>query len=399
MKMDIGIVGGSIAGTALADRLLPAGHRVTVLERSSSDLDDRGLGIAMDPAVARTLGEDFGIPITRRTVLDRNGVVRWQRSLAKRTVRWSAVHHALASRVPHEVVEHGTTVHRVGSEQDRAWVETNQGIRRDFDLVVGADGIGSQVRNVVDPGFDPEYLGYVAIRGLVSIDRLPVEASPILDTLVDGSMLNSYLDRSHVVAYPIESPSGEILVNWMWYRNTTAEQLDDLLETGGGETRRWSLPPGGIPQEHLRTIRREATESMADSMSSILLASDSWSLQAIHGGIASGGSSDRLILIGDAARIAIPHVGAGTSLAITDARTLAEAIDGVGDDFEERLARWAVVRRGETEQTMAFGRDLGRFLQFSGTDWTTWSSEDFDRWWTELLAGRRLYFESSQGES
>ena len=33
MKMDIGIVGGSIAGTALADRLLQAGHRVAVLER------------------------------------------------------------------------------------------------------------------------------------------------------------------------------------------------------------------------------------------------------------------------------------------------------------------------------------------------------------------------------
>ena len=44
---------------------------------------------------------------------------------------------------------------------------------------------------------------------------------------------------------------------------------------------------------------------------------------------------------------------------------------------------------------MDFGRDLGRYLQFDGADWTTWTEEDFDRWWTGLLGGRRMYFESS----
>ena len=395
MKMSIGIVGGSIAGTALADRLVHAGHRVAVLERSPSDLEGRGLGIAMDPVVAGSLGQDLGTPIVRRTVFDRNGVVRWRRSLAKRTVRWSAVHHALASHVPDEVVVHGTAIDRVGSDPGGAWMETRQGARRDFDLVVGADGIGSRVRSVVDPGFVPEYLGYVAIRGVTSVDRLPAGAGPVLDALLDGSLVNVYLDRSHVVAYPIQSPTGGRLVNWMWYRNTGVDQLDDLLETGGQVIRRWSLPPGDIPQKHLSIFRAEATEWMAESMASIILAGDDWSLQAIHGGIASVVVSGRLVLIGDAARIAIPHVGAGTSMAITDARTLAEAIEGGDEDLEPRLARWADRRRGETGQTLAFGRELGRFLQFSGTDWTTWSTEDFDRWWDGLLAGRRLYFESS----
>ena len=82
-------------------------------------------------------------------------------------------------------------------------------------------------------------------------------------------------------------------------------------------------------------------------------------------------------------------------MAIMDARSLAETIDATADGLDQRLDRWAGSRRRETGEAMAFGRDLGRSLQGSGTDWTTWSSEDFDRWWAELRAGRRLYFESS----
>ena len=393
--MNIGIVGGSIAGTALGDRLLQSGHRVEILERSASDLEDRGLGIAMDPSVAGTLGVDFGIPIHQRVVFDRTGVVRWRQALSKRTVRWSAVHEVLASKLPEGIVERGTNVLEVGHEDDLGWVRTESGNRQAFDLVVGADGIGSRVREAVDPGFKPEFLGYVAIRGLIPVEALPLEAGPVREVLLDGALVNGYLDRSHVVAYPIESPSGGLLVNWMWYRNTTMDDLDGLLGTGKPAAHRWSLPPGGIPAAHLEHFRREVSESMPASMSSILRSTDSWSLQAIHGGIASRAVSGRLVLIGDANRIAIPHVGAGTSMAITDARSLAAAIDGSDGDLDRRLAGWADVRRGETGDAMSFGRDLGRFLQFSRTEWAAWSSDDYDRWWTELRAGRRLYFESS----
>ena len=91
----------------------------------------------------------------------------------------------------------------------------------------------------------------------------------------------------------------------------------------------------------------------------------------------------------------IPHVGAGTSLAIMDAWTLADAIEGSKEGLPDRLGEWDAARRAETSGVMDFGRDLGRYLQFDGADWTTWTEEDFDRWWTGLLGGRRMYFESS----
>ena len=396
MRRNIGIVGGSIAGSALAERLLRGGHRIEVFERSSSDLEDRGLGIAMDPSVAGTLGKDFGTPLERRVVFDRNGVVRWTKRLSKRTVRWNAVHHALSATLPDGIVRRGASVREAGGDGDAAWLRTEAGDRHDFDLVIGADGIGSRVREMVDPGFRTDFLGYVAIRGLVRIDELPPEAGPVCEAMLEDSMVNAYLDRSHVVAYPIESASGEAMVNWMWYRNTTIDDLEGLVGSDADGTPRRSLPPGGIPADHLETFRGEASGSMAASMSSILLSSDSWSLQAIHAGTASTAVAGRLVLIGDAARIAIPHVGAGTSMAIVDARSLAEAIDGADADLDRRLERWAETRRGETEEAISFGRDLGRFLQCSGTDWTTWSSDDYERWWSGLLDDRRLYFESAQ---
>ena len=44
-KLKIGIIGGSITGCCAAVLLSRMGHEVTVLERSESELRDRGAGI------------------------------------------------------------------------------------------------------------------------------------------------------------------------------------------------------------------------------------------------------------------------------------------------------------------------------------------------------------------
>ena len=45
--LNIGIVGGSLSACALAPMLLRGGAHVTIFERSSGNLDDRGVGLAM----------------------------------------------------------------------------------------------------------------------------------------------------------------------------------------------------------------------------------------------------------------------------------------------------------------------------------------------------------------
>ncbi|MEE2971552.1 MAG: FAD-dependent monooxygenase, partial [Planctomycetota bacterium] len=147
--------------------------------------------------------------------------------------------------------------------------------------------------------------------------------------------------------------------------------------------------------ERRETTRAESASAMPASLAAIVAATSSLSVQAIFGGSTHRRVVDRLVLVGDAACLAIPHVGAGTSLAISDARRLAEAIEGDLGTLDRRLERWDEARRTATGEVMDVGRELGRFLQLSGTGWTLWTESDFDGWWTRLRGDRRMYFESS----
>jgi 2-polyprenyl-6-methoxyphenol hydroxylase-like FAD-dependent oxidoreductase len=55
--VNVGIVGGSLAGCAAAIALGRAGCEVSVYERSRGALEDRGAGIGMPLALLRTLVE------------------------------------------------------------------------------------------------------------------------------------------------------------------------------------------------------------------------------------------------------------------------------------------------------------------------------------------------------
>ena len=128
-------------------------------------------------------------------------------------------------------------------------------------------------------------------------------------------------------------------------------------------------------------------------MASIVQATDELSIQAIFTGNASSFHSGRMVLIGDAARIAIPHIGAGTSMAIRDAMDLAESIHHADGDLENSLEAWAMMRRTSTIGSIEFGCELGHELQFSNRDWQAWSTDDFDKWWNDLVGDRSLYFQ------
>ena len=53
----IGIIGGSIAGCAMAIELARIGCEVTVLERAGEELKDRGVGIGTTPSILEKLIE------------------------------------------------------------------------------------------------------------------------------------------------------------------------------------------------------------------------------------------------------------------------------------------------------------------------------------------------------
>src|SRR5678816_1549587 len=73
----------------------------------------------------------------------------------------------------------------------------------------------------------------------------------------------------------------------------------------------------------------------------------------------------RVAVIGDAAFVARPHVGAGVSKACEDAAALADAV--AADDIEPALLRFEAQRLGVGRRIIERARHLGAYLQATQT--------------------------------
>ena len=70
-----------------------------------------------------------------------------------------------------------------------------------------------------------------------------------------------------------------------------------------------------------------------------------------------------MALLGDAAFVARPHVGAGVTKAALDALALAEAIADAGDDLGAALARYDREQRRLGDWMVARGRQMGASIR------------------------------------
>ena len=381
--MRIAIVGGSIAGLAMGWALKEKGLKATVYERSRGHLTHRGAGVMLAPEVASML-KLTSRKVEQRLVLNEDLAVVWQRPVAKRAVLWADVYMKLRERSEGVALLDGCRVTEVHTSPLQFMVGSE---RQEADLVIGADGLGSVVRGLVDPDFQPEYLGYTAIRGVVPRDRLPKTLPPVFESLFDNGMAQIFLRGEHITAYGL--PSDPPVLNWMWYKNTTLDKLDEYLTDREGKKHRWSIPPHGLSQSVEQSLRQAAAEQLPTGLGELVAATADIFLQPIYCGSAARNYKGNVILIGDAAHLAVPHAGAGVSLAIKDALALAETLAGGGD-----LEEWSRARRTDADSHLDMAIRTGRYLQTPGRDWSGWTPEDFEAWWTkDILAGEQVYFE------
>ena len=304
------VVGGGIGGLFAANALIAHGLDVSVYEQAPA-LGEVGAGVYLTPNSVRQLErvglgpavEKWGARVGPKSHYFRHDGAPIAPVQVTDAAGWNAafgMHRAdlvdfLAAALPAGVVRCG---HRaMGFEQvgDIARVRFANGASAEAGVVVGAEGIHSELRPCVFPPSNPVFHGTVAYRGLVGRERLA-------DWPMDRWQMWAGPSK-HFLVFPVRR--GE-MVNYVGF--VPADQA--MKES-------WSAP--GDPD----TLRREF-EGWDPRIGSVLKQVDQCFRWALYDREPlPTWSKGRLTLLGDAAHPMLPHLGQGANQSIEDGMALA----------------------------------------------------------------------------
>src|SRR5262249_50709573 len=132
--------------------------------------------------------------------------------------------------------------------------------------------------------------------------------------------------------------------NIVWYRPANAAtDLPRLLTDETGRTHELSIPPPLISRAVIAGMRADAERLLPPRLRALVGLIRQPFLQPIYGLQSPQRGIGRVALVGAAAFVVRPHVGAGILKAMQDAATLAAALDAQ-QDVEESIAAYAAER-------------------------------------------------------
>lgn len=334
-RLHVALAGAGIGGLAMATALGRAGHQGTVIERAPS-LTEVGAGLQLSPNAMRAL-DALGVgeavmaagsrPEAVTLRLHRSGRQVYRMALGRTAeTRWGApylhIHRADLLAILHRAaldagaeIRTGIQVERAGDVRGGAALHTDAG-RIDADLVIGADGVRSVVREALTSRGRPRYSGFVAWRGTVPADRLPAGLLAPRCTVWMGP-------RRHLVTYPLRE--GRLL-------NFVAVEEREAWTAEG-----WSAP--GDPD-----ALRASFHGWHEEVGALFAAVDEtyqWGLFR-HAPLARW-HEGRVAVTGDAAHPTLPFLAQGAALALEDAAMLARAL--TSHELTSGLAAWEAARK------------------------------------------------------
>ncbi len=365
------IIGGSVAGLFTALLLRQQRWQVDVFERSADALESRGAGIAAHPELIDALttagvDADAALPVTLvgRKVLDREGRVVDGKDLTQRVTSWDLLFRHLRAALPDSAYHRGARFRDLEQSGGQVTATFDDGRRETADLLVGADGVGSEVRECLLPDVGPDYAGYVAWRGMVP----EAQASADTRAALGRHIVFCLPPGEQSLSYPVAGEGGDAdpaarRLNWVWYRQARAPaEQDALLTDRDGRRRAVSVPPKSMRAEVVATMRADAARRLAPPHAELAAHIEHPFLQAIFDLQCPEIVFDRALLLGDAAFVARPHTGYGVTKAAEDAIALANAFAATGDDIDSAITGWGAARLAAGRAMVERGRALGRVL-------------------------------------
>jgi 2-polyprenyl-6-methoxyphenol hydroxylase-like FAD-dependent oxidoreductase len=366
------VIGGSLAGLCAANLLLRQGWDVEVFEQSAEKLEGRGAGIITHPGlfdvlrcIGITVDASIGVAIEGRIVLDRSGTLIGKLPLPQVVSTWGRLYVPLKAAFPDERYHLGFAFESMTHDGDGIIARFANGTCVRGDLLIGADGLRSAVRTCLLPEVQPAYAGYVAWRGLVGENALSTATHRTLIPQL-GFCLQP---REHMTGYPVagfthSTRPGERCYNFVWYRATDeARELPRLCTDEAGHVHDKSIPPPLIRAEVAAEMRHAAVALLAPQYAEVVRKTPQPFFQAIFDLESPRIAFERVALIGDAAFVARPHCGMGTTKAACDAMFLARALRETGDDVAAALALHQTARARFGAAVVEHGRELGAHLQ------------------------------------
>ncbi|HET7847941.1 MAG TPA: FAD-dependent monooxygenase [Pseudolabrys sp.] len=368
------VIGGSMSGLLTGLLLRRAGWDVDIYERVESELSGRGAGIvAQAELIARlkTLGletADLGVVVHTRKCLDTEGKLISEVECPQVLTAWERVYRLLRDGLPPEHYHRGRILAGLTQESAAITAHFADGEAVTADLLVGADGIRSTVRQQVFPEALPRYVGYSAWRALLAEDAIP----PAAHRAMFNYMTFCLPPGEQMLGYPVAGPDNDLRpghrrFNVIWYRPADEHaKLKWLLTDESGVTHAISIPPPLIRRDAIAEMRAAAERLLAPYFRQIVRVIDEPILQPIYDLESPHMAFDRVAVLGDAAFVARPHVAAGVSKAADDAAALAEALQAESD-VPAALKRFEAARLPENYRIIERARHLGAYLQASRT--------------------------------
>ena len=254
----------------------------------------------------------------------------------------------------------GTRVRSVGQEADRVWVEFDSGERRYGDVLIGADGVHSVVREQVFSPDPPRASGYLTWRGVVDAEDIAHLNIPVC----------AHVDMGPKLSFVYYYVSGGKKFNWL-----------ALGESSGHERESWS-------QTSTRDEVMAAFDGWYDRPRDVIEATQDTFVTALYDRNPLERWVDgRIALMGDAAHAMLPYHAQGAVQSIEDAWVLARVLEQKGDAPAGALQRYEALRLQRANTLVQQSRNAERWYHLDDSEAVAERNERFRRTDTQLDGG------------